>query len=183
MRFEELGRQLAVASEKEAVALVQAQLNFWNVVSIRAPNVSPVHLRGAKRVHYLVFDDVEQIEGNAQEFFRLATGEDLRSIFAFIDLQPSEPLLVHCQAGVSRSTAVALAVIVRSLRSRHFYGDAALIEKAVELLLMIRPSASPNALVLRLGLEHFLSPPEAIFLLQELLKHPQLLFNRFGGSN
>ena len=52
MRFEELGRHLAVASEKEAIALVQADRNFWNVVSIHAPNISRAHLRGAKRVHY-----------------------------------------------------------------------------------------------------------------------------------
>jgi predicted protein tyrosine phosphatase len=182
MRFEELGRHLAVASEKEAIALVQADRNFWNVVSIHAPNISRVHLRGAKRVHYVTFDDAERIEGNEQEFFRLATMEDLRSIFAFIDLRPSEPLLVHCQAGISRSAAVALAMIVRSLRPRHLYGDAALIDRAVELLLTIRPSARPNALVLRLGLEHFLSPPEATFLLQGLLNHPQLLFNRFNGG-
>jgi predicted protein tyrosine phosphatase len=103
MRFEELGRHLAVASEKEAIALVQADRNFWNVVSIHAPNISRVHLRGAKRVHYVAFDDAERIEGNEQEFFRLATMEDLRSIFAFIDLRPSEPLLVHCQAGISRT--------------------------------------------------------------------------------
>jgi predicted protein tyrosine phosphatase len=186
MRFEELGRHLAVASEKEAIALVQADRNFWNVVSIHAPNISRVHLRGAKRVHYVAFDDAERIEGNEQAFFRLATMEDLRSIFAFIDLQPSEPLLVHCQAGISRSAAVALAMIVRSLRPRHLYGDAALIDRAVELLLTIRPSARPNALVLRLGLEHFLSPPETIFLLQGLLNHPQLLFKslqRWGYSS
>src|SRR3954469_10885097 len=49
-------------------------------------------------------------------------------------------LLVHCEAGVSRSTAAALAILVQ------FHGNDK-IEECVKLLLGVRDVACPNSLI------------------------------------
>lgn len=49
-------------------------------------------------------------------------------------------LLVHCEAGVSRSTAAALALLVQ------FHGVDK-IDECVQLLLDVRPFACPNCLI------------------------------------
>lgn len=49
-------------------------------------------------------------------------------------------LLVHCEAGISRSTAMALAILVQ-----HHGKDN--INRCVDLLFAVRPEASPNPLI------------------------------------
>ena len=84
------------------------------------------------------------------------------------------PLLVHCRAGVSRSAAVALALIVRAL-----HPSKDIVEEAVQQLLVIRRRARPNVHVLNLGLQQFLPGAEARKLVKALVNHPVLLHNRF----
>ena len=81
----------------------------------------------------------------------------------------------HNRMGISRSPAVALAWICRRLD-----GQKNLIDKAVDCLLRVRPVASPNRLVLRLGLEQFLPAGKAAALAQTLVDHPRLMPNRLG---
>lgn len=126
---------------------------FWNVVSIREPAVPrPEFLRYVKRVHEAIFEDREDVDPD------LACvpprREHLNGILRFVDAHPSEPVLVHCRAGLSRSPAVALTLIVRGLMANdsNLNVQPALEEKAVDLLLQIRPKSRPNALVLQLGL-------------------------------
>ena len=54
-----------------------------------------------------------------------------------------------------------------------------LVERAVDLLLQIRPKARPNVLFLRLCLEQFLDPAKARELTVRLVNHPTLMENRF----
>ena len=54
-----------------------------------------------------------------------------------------------------------------------------LVERAVNLLLQIRPKARPNVLFLRLCLEQFLDPAKARELTVRLVNHPTLMENRF----
>jgi predicted protein tyrosine phosphatase len=56
--------------------------------------------------------------------------------------RPGERLLVHCHAGISRSSTVALAIIANRLGTGRE-------EEALRLLLAIRPHAVPNLAVLR----------------------------------
>jgi predicted protein tyrosine phosphatase len=172
MLIKSLGRHLAVASAREAQKLVMTDRGFWNVISIREVNALRIDLPGAKRVHYVAFDDAE----NASEdgAWVLARETDVGRLFAFADAHPAEPLLVHCRAGVSRSTAVALGFIVRGLLK-----SERLIEDAVEQLLAIRPGARPNVHVLGLSLRQFLPADQADPLTIALVNHPVLLNNRF----
>lgn len=86
----------------------------------------------------------------------LATPEDIRKVINFISenvTSPSPPvhtgelfdghLLIHCQAGISRSSAVALIVCAQLLG----FGK----EEAMDMVLAARPQARPNLWVVELA--------------------------------
>jgi predicted protein tyrosine phosphatase len=75
---------------------------------------------------------------------RLADRADIENAVAFGRAENRDRLLVHCNAGVGRSTAVALAIIADKLgpgRER----------EALDELLRLRPQAIPNLHVLALA--------------------------------
>jgi predicted protein tyrosine phosphatase len=184
MFIEKLGRHLAVSSIPELERSLKMDAGFWNVISIREPAVPrPACLRYAKRVHEVIFEDRENIDPDLRG--APPRREHLASIFRFVDAHPGEPMLVHCLAGLSRSPAVALALIVRGLWHPDFTLGIPpkLVEQAVDLLLQIRPQACPNALVLQVGLEQFMAVDEGRRLMIELVNHPVLFENRFGKSD
>jgi len=86
--------------------------------------------------------------------FQLATREQIQDILEFISpLQDHDKLLVHCHAGISRSTAVACGILCEHGLSPN---------EAVKHVLSIRPQASPNSHVINLfdellGLENQLN--------------------------
>jgi len=95
----------------------------------------PECLRHAKRYHEVICEDREVVDPSVPS--RPPRVEDVLGILGFVDAHPDEPLLVHCLAGLSRSAAVASALIVRGLVEKGWdTADARPIaERAVELLL------------------------------------------------
>jgi len=176
MFIEELNRHLAIASREEATALLRAERRFWNVVSIYSAITFRATLSHARKAHYACFDDTE--EETPAEFNQPATADDLAQIFRFVDATRLEPLLIHCEAGLSRSPAVALALMCRRLLGRKDF-----VTRAVDLLLQVRPIARPNQLVLRLGLQQFLPIAEAATLSRSLVEHPWFQAGRSGMSS
>jgi predicted protein tyrosine phosphatase len=71
----------------------------------------------------------------------------LQGILRFVAQSGREPLLVQCWAGRSRSTAVALVVIVKTLWEQGIDGPE-LVRRAAGTLLTIRPLAIPHRRVL-----------------------------------
>lgn len=72
----------------------------------------------------------------------LATAQQIQDILDFTaPLASTDKLLVHCQAGISRSTAVACGVLCQHGLSP---------SEAVQYVLSIRPRAKPNQHVLKL---------------------------------
>jgi predicted protein tyrosine phosphatase len=69
--------------------------------------------------------------------------EHIDEVFQFTDSAPSDPLLVHCWAGFSRSTGVALALIVKAM---HLEGcsEEEIVDYACGTLLEIHPQAVLN---------------------------------------
>jgi len=185
MFINELGRHLAVSSVVELEKSLKLDSGFWNVVCIREPSVArPVFLCYAKRFHEAIFEDCETAQSLAPT--RPPRSQDLAGILRFVDSCPGEPVLVHCQAGLSRSPAVALALIVRGLlqtETEHSTRIAQLAQQAVEILLQIRPRSRPNMLVLRLGLEQFLPVQTAAQLTAQIVNHPGLIKNRFSTEH
>lgn len=180
MFIEAIGRHLSVSSIPELAKSLKLEKGFWNVVSIREPQVPrPDFLRYAKRYHEVICEDREEVDSAVPS--RPPRVEDVTGIFEFVDAHTGEPVLVHCLAGLSRSPAVALALIVRGMV--HDGWDPTntdpLVRCAVGLLLQIRPKAKPNVLFLRLCLKQFLPPNQADNLTVQLVNHPVLMENRF----
>jgi len=150
MYFENLGRHLSISSlsgTKEILA--RDGKEFWNILSILSPRLGKPILRGAKNVVSLTFDDT--INPSNEEGWVAARPQEISRANVFWDDTAGEPMLVHCLAGLSRSTGLALALIVREI-----WGTKDLLKEATDTLLAIRPQACPNAYVLQLGLEQFL---------------------------
>jgi predicted protein tyrosine phosphatase len=96
--------------------------------------------RVGRPVLTLRFDDIVAVEPGCT----LPTREHVQALLDFdAAAQPEEPLLVHCAAGISRSTA-AMAVL---LAARH----PALTDEIFAAIRTIRPRAWPNSLVVTLG--------------------------------
>ncbi len=149
---------------------------------ILEPSFPRLTLRGFRKISSVRCYDVTGKEGlDADEAVGIPRTEHIRAIFEFADSLPGQPLLIHCRAGVSRSTAVALAIIVRGM---HAGGTAlqTIRDIAPETLLLIRPQAIPNPLMLELAFAEFLPPGTARQLMVEIVNHPVLFANRHKGA-
>ncbi len=184
MFIKEIGRHLAVNSITELEKTLKLDQGFWNVISIREPQIpKPDALRFARKFHLVICEDREDEDPDVTS--RPPRMEDVVGIFQFLDDCPNEPVLVHCLAGLSRSPAVALAIIVRGMINNGWEATktSPLVERAVYLLLQIRRKARPNVLFLRLCLGQFLSAENAARLTDGLVNHPLLMANRFARTS
>lgn len=180
MHVDVLQRHLVVCAQSELGGHLEREPAHWSVVSIREPEHAQPDLSHARRSCEVLFLDQESRIAGA--FGSPPSQAHLEKIFRFADAVPTAPLLIHCWAGRSRSTAVALALIVRALWNTYSAGPA-LIREAADTLLTIRPIARPNSLVLKFGLELFLPAKLAATLTKELINEPRLLQNRLTIPN
>lgn len=109
-----------------------------HVISIGSPGVVPPH--GYTQVSHrlrLEFDDINTPVNDPE--YVLPTAEDIRKVIDFVPLisHSGGNLLIHCQAGISRSAAVALTVFALLL-------GADKEEEALAYVLKVRPQARPN---------------------------------------
>lgn len=182
MFIECIQRHLSVCGQLDLPKIAKRDPNFWNVISIREPTRPAIDPRGFKHIHKAIFYDANtQDEKYFEGTMGIPRREHLDGILRFVDSIAGEPLLVHCWAGVSRSTAVALTLIAREMHNDGF--DLFKIRKmAPEILLAIRPRATPNPLILELGLACFLSAEQAKEVMIEWVNHPVFFANRMGGE-
>jgi predicted protein tyrosine phosphatase len=173
MFLECLQREMAVCHHGEIEALLKDDPGRWHVVSIREPDHPEAVLKDALKAHAVVFKDVLTSTGTHGP-----NAPRLEGILRFVQNSGHAPLLFQCWAGRSRSTAVALVVIVKDLWDQGLDGPD-LVRTAIDALLQIRPVAIPNKLVLRLGLE--LSLPESLgrTLSKALIEEPRIQRNFF----
>lgn len=172
MFFEALQRHLAVCARADLPRMAKFDPGFWNVVSMRGPTQPAIDRRGFKQIHQvLCYDVTGGVGSNTDDTHGVPRKEHVRGIFQFVDSIPGEPLLVHCMMGVSRSTAVALALIVRSMHADGLE-TVEIARRAPEILLAIRPQAAPNPLILELGISDFIPATDASLLVRQLLGGP-----------
>jgi len=182
MFIESIQRHIAVCGFSELPRFAKSDPDFWNLVSILEPSAPRFTIRGFRKIHVVRCYDVtgdEGIDGN--DMLGVPRSEHLRAIYQFADSLPGQPLLVHCRAGVSRSAAVALAIIVRAMHLGGASYDEIRVQ-APETLMQIRPQATPNPLILELGFSEFLSTETAKQLMIEIVNHPVLFANRHRGG-
>lgn len=178
-----LQRHLNVCAQVDLPTFVKRDPGFWNVISIREPFRPVPNPVGFRRVHTMICLDIVGTDGLAdEELTHIPRAKHLEEVFAFSDSMPTEPLLVHCWAGVSRSTSVALALIARAMTDDG-YSEDEMVQEACGYLLAIRPHAAPNPLVLQLGLTLFLDSKIAQHLTRRLVNHPGLFQNRHNGAS
>jgi len=176
MLIPQLNRHLAVCGLTELPAILRRDRNFWNVISVLEPSMLPPPVQGAKRVHRLTFHDIEDEKQLDTDGARLASAEDIASALAFADAVPKEPILVHCRAGISRSTALAVVLLVRGHMQQ---GSEPNAERIADQILDIRRQAIPNVLVMKLGFGLFMQQEAADLLARDISNDPRLLNNRF----
>lgn len=177
MKITCLDRHLYVCAQREVQPILDRDKTFWNIISIREPCTPPPRFRGAKDVLSLVFEDVDT---DTDEGGRAVHAEDIEKAFTFVDERPSEPILLHCRFGLSRSTALALLLIARGMIER---GESEVETAAVEQLLALRPHAVPNCRVLELGLSRIMPEEAARVMMVAMANHPRLAENRFIKPN
>lgn len=181
-----LQRHLAICSQPDLPGWAKDEPDFWNLVSIREPYRAQINRAGFRKVHGIVCHDVIGTQGISEEDQKtliLPSTDHVRGVFRFADETGTEPLLIHCWAGVSRSTAMALALIVRGMHWDGYEPEEIAVE-APPLLLEIRASAAPNALIMRLALEEiYRDAGIADTLLKDLLNHPGFFGNFFTGAS
>jgi predicted protein tyrosine phosphatase len=119
--------------------------SFDAVISIESPDATPTTGRlrrfraAAEPAHKVLrFHDVEDVHQA-----RPPTRRHVRAGLEFARRHAGRRLLIHCYAGVSRSTALAYAILV------HRHGAVGREYGMLERLLALRPQACPNRLVVR----------------------------------
>ena len=117
---------------------------------------------GSERYHQECFHDLEDLATPSQAPSLEAVARILQYAAGF---DHDDRVLVHCTAGISRSTAVAILVLVR-------HGMAP--ERAFAHVERLRPAMSPNMLILEHG--------ERLLRLNGRLKHACLDWHRAALS-
>lgn len=171
-----LTRHLAVCSLADVQRFLNMDRDFWSVVSIRDTTRPRLQLSRARSVHPFWFDDAEIVE-EGSKWIVLSEGQ-AAALWQVIDADANAPLLIHCVAGLSRSTAVAAAIIARGLAHTGM-ATAEIGTATVERLLAIRPPACPNGWVLLKMLEQVLPPEDARQVTHRIWEDDRIMHNRF----
>ena len=131
--------KIFVCSRSE-VSRKTSKLGATHVLSLLDPGKRPFLHPKTNKQHWLLLhfeDNLDEHERNSP------TRDHVKQILAWGKTLPNDAtVLVHCEAGVSRSTAAALALLVQRFGREH-------IDWCVEKLLEVRPTACPNPLITR----------------------------------
>jgi predicted protein tyrosine phosphatase len=145
MIIQSLNRHLAICGLADVQRFLDPDPGFWHVISIRDTVRPSPGFQRAAAVHPFFFDDADVVDAGGG--WVVMSEAQAREIWNVVDSSDVAPLLIHCTEGRSRSTAVAAALVARAL------ADAGTpLEKVgsetTDVLLEIRPRASPNGHVL-----------------------------------
>lgn len=130
---------IAIVSLNRAKRMKRGYDAVLTIEDPRAKNPLRFHRRPHPDHLVLRFEDVDD---DLRPKIAAASDDQVRSAIDFGRCHASGRLLIHCFAGVSRSTAIGLAIIADRL-------GAGRESEAVEHLLRVSPTAKPNLHVLR----------------------------------
>lgn len=119
---------------------VAREVNATHILSLLDRGVRPFLPDGFKRENWKLLEMEDVWNPNT---FDAPKKEQIQSALDWSARLPMDAsLIVHCEAGVSRSTAMALGIMVQKMGT---VPDR--IEKAAAKLIEIRPQACPNPLI------------------------------------
>jgi predicted protein tyrosine phosphatase len=139
-------QKIKIVGVEEARRLSRAELAGWNILSIRSRRDEPLSFPGARSAKSIHFDDVQADSPENQLF--AARPEDIQEAITFSRGIGNGPLLIHCAAGISRSTALAWIILYDKMKIKP---DA--VRRSFDIVRKIRPILCPNGHVLRLGID------------------------------
>lgn len=134
-------REIRIASRETALQLVRAYPKKWTVISIRGPGAAR-KIDALKdcwnNLLILEMDDVwDRWHGGD-----MPTANDVRDALRFASRYADQPLLVHCDAGISRSSATAYVIACAERGEPPATVLENLLDEAVHM---------PNELIVKLG--------------------------------
>jgi predicted protein tyrosine phosphatase len=150
--------------DRSSVSEYTSKYGITHVLSLLDPGRKPfLHPKFDKNNWKMVhFEDVFHTSN-----LYAPTYEDVENCLNWAKALPDDAvLLVHCEAGVSRSTAMALAILTLK-------GGVDNIKQHIEHLLEIRPHAIPNSLISKYA-DQYLNAGGKLFELSEELANSKL---------
>ena len=117
---------------------------FTHVISINNPDTKPPRPLPAHQGEHLIlyFHDISSLSSRLAGFQKPGR-QDVERIIKFAEgIGSSSEVLIHCAAGISRSSAAALTVIASKLEP-----STVSAQKAVQAVLAIKNTIHPNALM------------------------------------
>jgi predicted protein tyrosine phosphatase len=145
--------EFKICGQLEAEQVVRSEPQKWNVVSICTPQSELIqnkhlfvnsNLKKAKSFCRVHFHDASS-DGMG---FVLCTEEDIKKVLNYSKKINNEPLLIHCAAGISRSTAIAILILIDKIKDL----SETPATDAAEIVKHYRGIAIPNKYVLDLGI-------------------------------
>ena len=123
---------------RSAVSRKTSQVNASHILSLLDPGKRPfLHPKTNPKNWLLLHFEDNLTEQEASS----PTREHIARILQWGRSLPDDAVvLVHCEAGISRSSAAALALLVQ-------YHGVDKIDECIQLLLEVRPFACPNPLI------------------------------------
>lgn len=155
MLFEPTQRHYLVCGLRDLPHVSRRDPDFWNLISVLELSGPPVPTAGFPNHIRVACDDVVEAVSGSEAPDSRQIGE----VFRFSDRVAGEPLLVHCMFGESRSTAMALLLLLRDMKLDGF-SVAESAKESMLFLMTIRPQAKPNPLLLDVGLRMLYSEQE-----------------------
>ena len=123
----------------EALNLVMQKPNHYRVISIASKkSVTRLMIEDIKHTKDLLILEFDDATPNESSEYDVASHEQCQQALDF--LGQGGDCIVHCHAGVSRSTGIALGHLLSTLHYRN----------AVDELFKLRPCAQPNQHVIKI---------------------------------
>lgn len=172
--------QIKVESLTKAKSLISQDwpTHIISIVNDAGPDFAASDIDRQHDDHYIFsFHDVENRESSD---YVVPTRKDVRDILEVARMVPSDgKLLVHCTAGKSRSTAMAIGILVQSGK---------LPQEAFDFVKTLQPAMFPNRLMIEylddeLGLQGSLIEVVKTYYEEKLLLFPKLVEINRGGYN
>jgi predicted protein tyrosine phosphatase len=173
MLIEPINLNLGVCAMADLPGIAKRDPDFWNLISIRGVGIGHIGTKGFRQVHKVVCEDIRDPKPDDEEVLGYPQKEHVEGCLKFARTVAGEPILIHCVAGVSRSTAIALILIIQAMKLDGFTEEE-IVEKAPGFLVEIRPQASPNPILLEFGIKCLFPKSDTLEMARMLLAHPAL---------